>query len=146
MCYCVCVCSRIRDNKRSRSLVSPSFTNTCIILPGSKGPVSLYVLCFDTSQTSEERVNSLMIPLLKARTCLYGMMDCNLSVKDLILPFFTLVDEASPIFASPLIVCSILCYPHSFHFFFLTHVAFSLVFYLSTRCPQCVPLSCPPFL
>lgn len=68
------VCTHTRDSSRSCSTVlSPPFTNTCIILSGRKGPVSLSFFSSDTSQASEGVAKGLMMPLLKARACLDGM-------------------------------------------------------------------------
>lgn len=123
------MCTHTRDSNCSRTVLPPPLTNSCIIFSGRKGPVSFSLLSSDTSQTSEGVAKGLMMPLLKATTCLYGMADqayyllpsLNVSQYFLHLP---------PLFF-------LLCAPPQ-----VSHVMFfqiSVLSYLSTRCSQCVP-------
>lgn len=116
----VYACTYTRGGSSSSSTVlPPPFTNTCIILSGRKGPVSLSFLSSDTSQASKGVAEGLMTPLLKARTCLHGMKSpanylipspmCHSGGRGLLCLCGSLC-SSSPPGASPLhLTCSLSC-------------------------------------
>ncbi len=124
-CVCVCVCTRTRDGNCSRSVLPFSFTNTCISLSGRKGSVFFSLFSSDTSQAFEGIAKGLMMPPLKARTCLYAVTDCNTTANYLIPPCVTVVDEVYSVSASPSVVCSSLCSPFTSPFLSFTSVCCS---------------------
>lgn len=72
-CMLFCACVHIPDSNCSSTVLPPPFTNICSILSERKGPVSFSFLSSDTLQTSKGEAKGLMMPLLKAKTSLYGM-------------------------------------------------------------------------